>query len=109
MREGSFALHALRVKAGLLGQLADMMETSPPRDADAFADAVTALIHAGIPAKEMARRFNVDTSTVHDWSKGRTEPHRLALISYARHVARIARDHSDLHLDACRIPLPKAA
>ena len=109
MQEGSFALYALRVKAGLLGQLADMMEAAPPNEPHAFGDAILALFHAGISAKEIARRFNVEASTIHDWMQGRAEPHRLALIPYARHVAKIARDHSDLHLTACRAPLPKAA
>lgn len=109
MYEGSLTLHATRVRAGVLSQLADMMEASPPIGSVEFGDAVNALIVSGVKPADIARRFSVDTSTVNDWARSRTVPHEMARVPYARHLVKTARFYSDMLLAACGAPLAKAA
>lgn len=109
MHEGSLTLHATRIKAGTLAQLADMMEAVPPVGDIEFGDAVKALVTIGVKPQEIARRFSVDTTTVHDWVQSRTVPHQIARAHYATHLVRIARCHADMYLVACGAPLAKAA
>lgn len=91
---GPLTLLAAEMRRSLLLALADAMEADPPEGEDEFADAVKALVTAGLQTSEIARMTNVSTPTVTRWGQGAAKPLPVARKVYARHLAYIARKHA---------------
>jgi DNA-binding transcriptional regulator YiaG len=93
---GPLTLAAAQSRRLLLTTIADAIEAAPPRTDDQFADAVKAVVQAGILTIEIARMLEVTTPTVTRWGQGTLRPRTAALHIHVGRLVRLVRRHADL-------------
>ena len=99
MDHGTLSALALAARASILERIVEAIEADPPIGEAAFADAVGALVLCGVRGTEIARLLGVESSCITRWTKNGATPHPTGRKVYARHLARIARDHlATLHV-----------
>ncbi len=93
---GPLTLATAESRRLLLTTIADAIETDPPRTDDEFADAVKAVVQAGILTIEIARMLGVSTPTVTRWGQGVLRPRTAALRIHVERMVKLVRRHAEL-------------
>lgn len=93
---GPLTLAAAQSRRILLTTIADAIEASPPRTDDEFADAIKAVVHAGVLTIEIARMLGVATPTVTRWGQGTLRPRNAARRLLVERLVKLIRRHAEM-------------
>jgi len=95
MEETSLTAFAKAARIAIIDDLASRMEANPPEGEAAFADALEALVVAGVRPFDIGYMLGAGTDNVNAWRKGVGTPHHIGRRMYAGHLVKIARKHAD--------------
>ena len=93
--QSSIAASARLARARLLDEVAELVAGVPPRDRNAFADAVDAALAAGVQASEIAKPLGLAVSTVTRWAEGGRAVHPVNMRDALLQIVRSCRARAD--------------
>jgi len=95
MEETSLTAFATAARIAVIDDLASRIEANPPEGEAAFADALEALVVAGVRPVDIGTMLGAGTDNVNAWRKGIGTPHHIGRRKYAAHLVKIARKHAN--------------